>query len=218
MSRSEPTIPLSRPTPSDLGDREVVREGDELEGVRAALLVTGSIAAFKTPIVARLLRKHGARVTPFASQEALRYVTAEALSWSCDTPAVTVLSPESEHLSDAAPFEVYLVAPATANTLAKMAAGIADGVVTATLASALGRVEQGRASLLVAPAMHGSMHTAILDRNLRTLVELGVEVVPPRDAAGKHNLPDEQELLRAVIASVRRRAAAVRAARATPGV
>lgn len=204
--------PLQRPTPSDLGDREVALEGDALEGVRVALLVTGSIAAFKAPIVARAMRRQGAAVTAFASREALRYVTAETLSWSCNAPAIVELTPESEHLSDTAPFEVYLVAPATANTIAKMAAGIADGVVTAALASALGRVETGRAALLIAPAMHGSMHTAILDRNLRTLVDLGVEIVPPRDAGGKHALPEEASLVGAVIDAVRRRRVAGRLA------
>jgi len=183
----------------------VSRESDALEGVRVALLVTGSIAAFKAPMVARALRRQGAGVTAFASSEALRFVTRETLSWSCDAPAVTELTADSEHLSDAAPFEVYLVAPATANTIAKMAAGIADGVVTAALASALGRLETGRASVLVVPTMHGSMHTAILDRNLRTLASLGVIIVPPRDADGKHALPEEPQIVRAVIEAVARR-------------
>lgn len=199
----------ARPTPSDLGDREVARESDALDGVRVALLVTGSIAAFKSPMVARALRRHGARVIAFVSSEALRYVTAETLAWSCDAPVVATLTSESEHLSDSAPFDIYLVAPATANTLAKVALGVADGVVTATLASALGRMERGHAAVLVAPAMHGTMHTTILDRNLRMLAELGVIVVPPRDAAGKHNLPDEMVLVQAAIdATARLRARA----------
>jgi len=203
---------IARPTPSDLGDREVAREGDALAGVRVALLVTGSIAAFKAPMVARALRRQGAEVTAFASSEALRYVTADTLAWSCDAAPITMLTPESEHLSDAAPFDVYLVAPATANTIAKMAVGVADGVVTATLASALGRMEAGRAAVLVSPAMHGSMHTTIFDRNLRVLTELGVSIVSPRDAGGKHNLPDEPVLVRAVIDAVARLRASVRGA------
>ena len=204
MSQDRHASPLNRPAPSDLGDREVARDGDALAGVRVALLITGSIAAFKAPMVARALRRQGAAVTAFASSEGLRYVTAETLAWSCDVPPITMLTPESEHLSDAAPFDIYLVAPATANTIAKTAHGIADGVITATLASALGRLEAGRAAVLVAPAMHGSMHTAILDRNVRTLVDLGVVVVPPRDGAGKHNLADEAVLVSAVVDAAQR--------------
>ncbi len=201
---------LTPPTPSDLGDREVPRDGDALDGMRVALLVTGSIAAFKAPLVARALRRQGASVRAFASREALRYVTPEALSWACAAPAVIELSAESEHLSDDAPFDVYLCAPATLNTISKLACGVADGTVTATLASALGRMERGRAAVLVAPCMHGSMHTSILERNLRTLTEIGVRVIPPRDAYGKHNLPDESALVSEVMAAVERLRAARR--------
>ncbi|MBM4112920.1 MAG: hypothetical protein FJ253_06030 [Phycisphaerae bacterium] len=196
---------FTAPTPSDLGDREVEREGDSLDGVRVALLVTGSIAAFKAPLVARALRRQGASVRAFASSEALRYVTADALSWACAAPTVIELTPESEHLSDDAPYDVYLCAPATLNTISKLACGIADGTVTAALASALGRMERGRAGVLLAPCMHGSMHTSILERHVEALASMGVRIVPPRDAAGKHNLPDEAVLVAAVVDDVRRR-------------
>ena len=191
------------PTPSDLGDREVPREGDRLEGVRVALLVTGGIAAFKTPLVARALRRQGAVVTAFCSEEALRYVTQDALEWSTTNPVVVKLSPQAEHLSDAAPADIYLVAPATAATIARMACGLAEGVVGATLASAIGRMEQGQAHILVAPTMHGSMHNSILVKNLRTLHDLGVRITPPRDAYGKHNLPDEGVLVEHVCCAMK---------------
>lgn len=210
--------PIARPAPTDLGDREVPRDGDALDRVRVALLVTGSIASFKAPLVARALRRQGASVTAFASREALRYVTIDTLSWSCDAPAVVELSAESEHLSDDAPFDVYLCAPCTYNTIGKVASGVADGVVTAALASALGRMQRGRAVVLLSPCMHGSMHTSILERNLRMLEELGVRIVPPRDAYGKHNLPEEAVLVREVIEAVSRRgpdASAAIAARRT---
>jgi phosphopantothenoylcysteine decarboxylase/phosphopantothenate--cysteine ligase len=71
--------------------------------------------------------------------------------------------------------------------------------VTATLASAIGRMERGFAQVLFAPTMHGSMHNSILVANLRTLHGAGCTVVPPRDAYGKHNLPDEQALVQACI-------------------
>ena len=139
------------PTPSDLGDREVPRDGHALDGVRVALMVTGGIAAFRTPALARALRRQGACVTAFCSEEALRYVTADALEWSTKNPVVARLSPHAEHLSDSAPFDVYLVAPATAATIGRMAWGIAEGVVGATMASAIGRLERGQARVLVAP-------------------------------------------------------------------
>ena len=195
------------PAPSDLGDHEVPRDGDRLEGVRVALLVTGGIAAFRAPIVARALRRQGATVTAFATTEALRYVAREALAWACDRPVVVELTADAEHLSDSAPFDLYLVAPATYSVIGKCAHGIADTPVTATLASAIGRMERGHAAVVLAPTMHGSMHTSILEGNLRALASIGCTVIPPRDAYGKHNLPDEAELVQAVALAVRARRA-----------
>jgi phosphopantothenoylcysteine decarboxylase/phosphopantothenate--cysteine ligase len=190
------------PTPSDLGDHEVPRDGDRLEGVRVALLVTGGIAAFRAPILSRALRRQGATVTAFATTEALRYVAREALAWACDRPVVVELTADAEHLSDSAPFDLYLVAPATYSVIGKCAHGIADTPVTATLASAIGRMERGHAAVVLAPTMHGSMHTSILVSNLRTLASVGCTIVPPRDAYGKHNLPEEPVLVDACAAAL----------------
>ena len=77
MARDDFHFPA--PTPSDLGDHEVPRDGDALDGVRVALVVTGGIAAFQAPMVARALRRQGAVVTAFATTEGLRYVAREAL-------------------------------------------------------------------------------------------------------------------------------------------
>lgn len=189
---------FSAPTPSDMGDHDVQRASDRLTGRRVALMVTGGIAAMKTPEIARGLRRHGAQVVAFASEDALRYVGREALEWATLGPVVTGLSWEAEHLSDGAPFDAYLVAPATHSTIAKMAHGIGDTVVTSALISALGRMEQGRAQVLVAPTMHGTMHNAQLLDNARRLAAQGVRIVAPRDAYGKHNLPTTELLCIAV--------------------
>lgn len=186
------------PTPSTMGDHDVPRASDRLAGRRIALLVTGGIAAMKAPELARGLRRHGATVTAFASEDALRYVAREALEWATLGPVVTGLTWRAEHLSDAEPFDAYLVAPATHSTIAKMAHGIGDTVVTSTLISALGRMEQGSAQVLVAPTMHGTMHNAQLLDNARRLAAQGVHLVAPRDAYGKHNLPDTELLCIAV--------------------
>jgi len=189
---------FAAPTPSTMGDHDVPPASDRLAGRRIALLVTGGIAAMKTPMLARALRRHGAQVAAFASDDALRYVAREALEWATLGPVVTGLTWAAEHLSDAAPFDAYLVAPATHSTIAKMAHGIGDTVVTSALISALGRMEQGRTQVLVAPTMHGTMHNAQLVDNARRLAAQGVRFVAPRDAYGKHNLPDTEVLCIAV--------------------
>lgn len=189
---------FSAPTPSDMGDHDVPPASGRLAGKRVALLVTGGIAAMKTPQIARGLRRHGADVVAFASADALRYVAREALEWACLGQVVDGLTWRAEHLSDDAPFDAYLVAPTTHNTIAKMAAGIGDTLVTSALISALGRMEQGRARVLVAPTMHGSMHNTQLVENSRKLAAQGVQFIAPRNAYGKHNLPDTAVLCTAV--------------------
>jgi phosphopantothenoylcysteine decarboxylase/phosphopantothenate--cysteine ligase len=129
-------------------------------------------------------------------------VAREALAWACDRPVVVDLTADAEHLSDSAPFDLYLVAPATYSVIGKCAHGIADTPVTATLASAIGRMERGHAAVVLAPTMHGSMHTSILVSNLRTLASIGCTIVPPRDAYGKHNLPEEPVLVDACAAAL----------------
>lgn len=179
-------------------DRQVALESTHLENKRIALLVTGSIAAMKAPLIARTLRRQGADVVAFVSSEALRYTTIDALEWSTTNPVVTKLTAAAEHLSDENPFAAYVVAPATYNTINKMGLGIADGVITATLGSAIGRMERGKTTIVIAPTMHGSLHNSILTQSLQKLDRLGVKIIPPRIANGKNNLPEEKAIAFAV--------------------
>jgi phosphopantothenoylcysteine decarboxylase/phosphopantothenate--cysteine ligase len=192
------------PASPAIGDHDVPLLSRHLEGQRIALLVGGGIAAMKAPLLARALRRRGAEVTAFCTAETLRYVGGAALEWSTCRPLVRELTWRSEHLSDGDAFTAYLVAPATYNTIGKAANGIADTVLTATLASALGRLARGETAVFMAPTMHGSMHNALLEANCRRLAALGVRFVPPRDADGKHNLPEEELLVAAVCRALSR--------------
>lgn len=183
-------------------DRQVALESIHLQNKRIALLVTGSIAAMKAPLIARTLRRQGAEVVAFVSQEALRYTTIDALEWSTTNPVVTKLTANAEHLSDDHPFAAYIVAPATYNTLNKMSLGIGDGVISAALGSAIGRMERGKCKILVAPTMHGSLHNSILTQALRKLEQMGVTIIPPKVANGKNNLPEERAIAYAVCRTV----------------
>lgn len=190
------------PPESDLQDREVLLESDRLQGKRIALLVTGSIAAIKAPLIARSLRRKGADVVAFASSEALRYTTIDALEWSTTNKVITQLTAAAEHLSDDNPFAAYVVAPATYNTINKLRYGIADGVVTAAVASAIGRMERGKTKVLITPTMHGSLHNSLLTESLKHLQTMGVEIIPPKVAYGKNNLPPEETIVARVIRAI----------------
>lgn len=190
------------PPESELGDREVALLSTHLQNKRVALLITGSIAAMKAPLIARSLRRRGAEVIAFASGEALRYTTIDALEWSTTNPVITKLTAAAEHLSDRNPFSAYLVAPATYNTINKMRQGIADGMITSALASAIGRMEQGKTQIIIAPTMHGSLHNSILTESLHRLNKMGVKIIPPDLANGKNNLPGSTAIATAVCRAV----------------
>ena len=177
------------------GDRDLLQTGRGLQGRRVGLCVSGGIAAYRTPDLVRALRREGAEVLVYATPEALRFVSREALEWCSLRPVVDRLDGKAQHVEDSREVDLYLLAPATYSTLNKFAWGFADNAVTTTLASALGRLESGRTKIMVVPTMHGSMVNSVLRESLGRLSERGVEVVPPRPGAGKANLPDVAELV-----------------------
>jgi len=183
------------PEESDLSDHAVTLKGDYLSGKRIAVLITGSIAAMKMPLLVRELRRFGARVTVFASKEALRYVGEDALSWASNKMIITRLTPRSEHLNSGKPYDAYLVVPASYNTINKFANGIADSLVTTTLASALGFLAKKKTQIICVPCMHGSMHNPILSKSLATLYRLGVSFIRPKQDFGKNNYPGNDRVI-----------------------
>ena len=193
---------IEPPPPSQLNDRDVRLTGSHLSGKRVALLITGSIAAYRMPDLVRYFRREGAEVVVYATQEGLRYVAKEALEWCSQNPVIDSFTPEAEHLSDANPFDVFVVAPASYNMLNKVALGIADCVVSSAIAAALGRMERMGTPLLFAPAMHGSMHNKILTRSMLILQEMGVSLIPPKQVYGKNNLASLDIIVAATIRSL----------------
>jgi phosphopantothenoylcysteine decarboxylase/phosphopantothenate--cysteine ligase len=134
---------------------------------RVILGVTGGIAAYKACELCRLLVKAGHEVTPVLTADAERFVTAHTFEALARRESPRDLYP---HLLDA---DLLVVAPLSANTLAKLAHGIADNVLTQTALAFPGRV-------LVAPAMNVRMweHPAT-QSNAALLAERGVELIGP---------------------------------------
>jgi phosphopantothenoylcysteine decarboxylase / phosphopantothenate---cysteine ligase len=144
---------------------------------RVLLGVTGGIAAFKACELLRLLVTEGHEVTPLLTPDAERFVTAHTFEALARREAARDLYP---HLTDA---ELMVVAPLSANTLAKLAHGLADNVLTQAALAV-------RGPLLVAPAMNVRMweHPAT-QANLALLRERGVETIGPEEgelAEGEH--------------------------------
>jgi phosphopantothenoylcysteine synthetase/decarboxylase len=142
--------------------------------------ITGSIAAYKAADLASLLTKQGCAVHAVMTADALRFITPLPFKTLSRHPVVTDLYDEEEgwkptHIRLADEADLLLIAPATANVLAKMANGLADDALTC-IALAL----KPGAKVLMAPAMNGKMwlHPAT-QQNVAILKARGAEFIGP---------------------------------------
>jgi len=190
MADREPVVP---PSPGGLG------------GTRVLLAVTGGIAAYKAAELARELLRAGAEVQPLLTEAAEAFVTRAtfaALTGRRVPSSIWDEPGEVEHVTLARWGHVLVVAPATAHTLARLAAGLADDLVT-NVALAFG------GPVVVAPAMHTEMweHPATRS-NLEVLAARGVRVIPPASGpltsgdVGPGRLADLPDLVAGVAAAL----------------
>jgi len=149
-------------------------------GKNIVLGVTGSIAAYKAVDLASFLSKQGCDVHVVMTADALHFVAPLPFKTLSRHPVVTDLYDEEEgwkptHIYLADEADLLLIAPATANIIAKLAHGIADDALTC-IALALNPT----AKILIAPAMNGKMwqHTAT-QQNVATLKSRGAEIAGP---------------------------------------
>ena len=147
-----------------------------LAGRRVLLGVTGGIAAYKACVLTRLLTQAGAAVQVVMTPSATRFVGTDTFAALSGRPTYTEVWEEPGsvlHVRLARGADVAVVAPATANVIAKLSGGIADDLLTSTLLEAT-------CPLVVAPAMHSGMweHPAT-QANVRALEERGTVVVGP---------------------------------------
>ncbi len=161
----------------DHGDHPPPTEATEqVQGRRIVLCVTGGIAAYKVAYVARDLALMGADVRVVMTRNARQFVGPQTFAALTGNPVSTELfgaGADVPHVELARGADLVVVAPATANALAKMALGFADDLFSATVLTA-------RCPVLIAPAMHTEMweHPATQE-NVRALVERGVVVIGP---------------------------------------
>ncbi|WP_251343536.1 bifunctional phosphopantothenoylcysteine decarboxylase/phosphopantothenate--cysteine ligase CoaBC [Haloplanus halophilus] len=169
-----------------------------LEGTHVALGVTGSIAAVKTVELAHELRRHGASVRAVMTDAARGIVHPWALEFATDHPPVTELTGAVEHVDLCGRegwADVLLIAPATANTVGKVAAAVDDTPVTTCATTALG----AGVPVVVAPAMHEPMydHPGVLDA-IERVESWGVDFVDPRIEEGKAKIASEDAVVTAL--------------------
>src|SRR5439155_19722457 len=150
--------------------------GSVLSNRRVLLGVTGGIAAYKSALLARLLEQAGAQVQVIMTPAAMRFVGADTFTALTGRPVRSDLFEDVEqvlHVRLGREADIAVVAPATANVLAKLALGLADDLLTSTLLEA-------RCPLVVAPAMHTGMYAhQATQEHLRTLAARGAVIVGP---------------------------------------
>ncbi|OGS42008.1 MAG: hypothetical protein A3K67_00115, partial [Euryarchaeota archaeon RBG_16_62_10] len=177
-----------------------------LKGRKVVLGVTGSIAAVECVKLCRELIRNGAEVHVVMSKDAQTIVHPWALEFASGRPVTTEIDGRVQHVSlcgdvpDRA--DLLLIAPATANTISKIACGIDDTPVTTFATTALG----GGMPVMVVPAMHGTMmaHKAVAE-NIKRLKALGVTVLEPKAEEGKAKMPSIDYIVSSVVAKVGKR-------------
>ena len=154
-----------------------------LRGRRVLLGVCGGIAAYKAAFLARELRAEGADVTAVLTASATRFVGVETFAGLTGNPAYAALwgaDGTVVHVDLAQNADVLVIAPATANTLAKLAHGLADDLLSATAL-------EFRGPIVVAPAMHAGMWTSrVTQANVAALAARGVRFTGPVEGALAH--------------------------------
>jgi len=173
--------------------------GRRLAGKKVAFGICGSAAVFRAPELARLLMRMGAEVRVVMTEMAARLISPQLLEWATGNEVVCGLTGKIEHVELAQWADTILIAPATANTVGKIAHGIDDTAVTSLASVAIGLHKP----VIVVPAMHASMyeHPAVRE-NLERLRKIGVEIVEPRLEEGKAKFPDPEEVVWRVIRAV----------------
>ena len=173
---------------------------ENLQGKCVLLCVTGGIAAYKIPNVASALRKAGAEVHVVMTENATQFITP--LTFESLTNHRCVVDTfardfqyDITHISLATAADLILVAPATADVIAKLAHGIADDMLTTVVLAA-------KCKKLVAPAMNTAMlENPITQDNIATLQKYGFSIIPPDSgllacqAVGSGKMPEPEVLL-----------------------
>lgn len=150
--------------------------------------ICGGIGAVESVRFLREIRRHGAEVHAFLTPEVERFITRLSVSWAAGREAIVQMGAEADHLDH---FSLVLVVPATLNTIAKCASGIADNAVTLLVASQLAR----RAPVGFVPAMNAVMaaHPA-LESHRATLETWGAKFLLSTEQEGRLKVPPPESV------------------------
>ena len=176
-------------------NKEFKMKSDYLMGKTLILGITGSIAAVESVKLIHELRRHGGNVHVVVTQSAIKIIGIQALEYASGNPVVSELTGKIEHVSLIKESDILIIAPATANSISKMACGIDDTPVTSFFTTALGKIP-----IVIVPAMHEGMYSnIIIKENIDKLKSHGVVFVDPKEEEGKAKIQDYEVIVASVI-------------------
>ncbi len=175
-----------------------------LSNKNIVLGITGGIAVYKIAELASLLTKNDGNVDVIMTDAAQRFVTPLTFSTLTNNQVNTDIFKEyivkPGHISLADKADIMVIAPATANTIAKIACGIADNLLTSTILAT-------KAPILIAPAMNDNMYSnPVTQENLEKLTKLGMHMIGPNAGrlacgrSGKGRMSEAGEIYEAILA------------------
>ncbi len=168
-------------------------DGTELAGKKIVLCISGSVAAYKSIELARLLMRHGGDVTCVASKAATDLIQPSYFKWATGNPVITKLTGDLEHIkvADYRQSDLIVVYPCTANTLGKLANGIDDTPISTVLSVGLG----SKIPIIIALAMHQAMYeNPAVVSNIKFL-QNKVSFISPKFIEGKAKAAEPEEIL-----------------------
>lgn len=152
-------------------------QGKILQGKKILLGLTGSIACYKTCELLRMLTKAGASVKTVLSPSTLEFIGEKTLETLSNSPVyINQFAPKqsTEHISLADWADLFVMAPITANTISKIASGIADNLITSVFNAYLG----SKKPVIIAPAMNtGMLNNPFVQKNINSLKNEGIKIV-----------------------------------------
>ncbi len=166
-----------------------------LRGKTVVLGMTGSIAVVECFSLIRELVRHGAKVVPVMTPSAAKLVSADTIEFACGMKPILDLTGQTEHikyLGNPSDADLFMIFPATANTISKMACGVDDTAVTSFATVALG----SGIPIIVAPAMHEYMYDnpAVME-NVRKLESWGVHMIGPHTDGTRAKVASKDEMV-----------------------
>ena len=175
----------------------VESHGTELSGKKIVLCVAGSVAAYKSIELARLLMRHGANVKCVMSNASTKLIKPDYMKWATGNNVITKLTGNMEHidLADYKRSDLLIVYPSTANTLGKLATGIDDTPISTVLTVAFG----SKIPIVMGLAMHRSMYENVAVRKNMEFLKKKVDFVSPQMIEGKAKAPEPEDILHFVL-------------------